>query len=262
MKKLHVLVMAFCMVVVDAAEMRAADLSVDSEAELKAVSAFVWRGRTINDEPCFQPSITAKTGNFTASLWASWNLTTLSNAWQNGRLDATFYYDYSYKHNILRPGFAAYIYHDDPAGKAKDTYEWFLGYTYDTLLLPTLIVYYDFSKMDGIFASAAVSHSFTVIPDKMAVDLKLQLDCADRYYNNSLFSYPAADGTADIVPDKGSFVDLSAKVSVPIKVGKNCTLTPEIRFVTLVDQTIRDIVDQAGEDVDILVYGLAFSATF
>jgi len=262
MRKIHIPVMVICMAVASLTELRAADVSVDIEAELKAVSAFVWRGRTINDEPCFQPSVTAGIGDFTAMLSGSWNLTSVSNAWQDGRVDATFYYDLRFKNHIIRPGFAAYIYHDDPAGKAKDTYECFVQYTYDTLLLPTLIVYYDFSKMDGFFATAAISHSFTVIPDKMAIDLKLQLDGADEYYNGALFNYPAADGTGNISADTTGFVDVSAKISVPIKLGKNCTLTPELRYVTLLDATIKDVARKGGEDTELLVYGLAFSMTF
>jgi hypothetical protein len=261
MKRISIIALAFGLTVMGLLEARAAEMEVNMEAELKAVSAFVWRGRTLNEDPCFQPSFTIGTGNFSANLWGSWNLTSLSNSWQSSRVDAMFDYKFIMGRHLIRPGFTAYIYHDDPAGKAKDTYECFVDYTYDAFLLPSMTVYYDFSKIDGFFATMSVKHSFTLIEDRIALDLKLQLEGADKNFNNALFKY-ADTGDEQILPEKSSLVDVTAVAALPIKVWKTGVLTPALKYVMLLDSTTKDIVDAAGQDANILVYSLAYSMTF
>lgn len=251
-----------CLATMGLSGAHAAEMDVNMEAELKAVSAFVWRGRTLNDDPCFQPSFTIGSGNFSANVWGSWNMTSISNAWQSSRVDASFDYKYLFGHHLIRPGFTAFIYHDDPAGKAKDTYECFVNYVYDSYLLPSMTVYYDFSKIDGFFVTMSVAHSYTLVKDRMALDLKLQLDGADKNFNNALFKYPELEGTDTPLPDKSSLVDMTATISMPVNVGKSSLLTPSLKYVTLLDSTTKNIVDAAGQDTSIFVYSLAYSMTF
>jgi hypothetical protein len=262
MKISGVLAVAVCLATMDLAEIHAAKMDVNMDAELKATSAFIWRGRTLNDEPCFQPSFTVGTGNFSANIWGSWNLTSISNSWQSSRVDATLDYKYICGRHIIRPGFTAFIYHDDPAGKAKDTYECFVNYTYDTLLLPSVTLYYDFSKIDGFFLTMSVAHSYTLIKDKMALDLKLQIDGADENFSNALFKYPDTETRPEFLQENMSFVDMTAMLSLPVTIGKNGILTPAIKYVTLLDSNSSDIVEAAGQDASIFVYSLAYSMTF
>jgi len=261
MRSTGILAIVFGFIFTGLAEIRAAEMDVNMEAELKAVSAFVWRGRTLNEDPCFQPSFTANTGNFSANIWGSWNLTSISNSWQSSRVDAMVDYSFITGRHIIRPGFTAFIYHDDPGGKAKDTYECFVNYTYDVFLLPSVTVHYDISKIDGFFVDMSVAHSFPLVKDRMALDLKLQLEGADKNFNNALFKYPEM-GSEQPLPDKTSLVDMTAIASLPVKVGKTGTFTPALKYVMLLDSTTKDIVDAAGQDTNILVYSLAYSMTF
>jgi hypothetical protein len=256
------LIAASVLSVVLAAGSYATEVAMDIDTELKAVSEFVWRGRILNDEPCFQPSITIGSSGFSASIWGSWNLTSVSNTWQNSRVDASFDYTFVLGKNIIRPGFVAYIYKDDPGHLAKDTYECFASYTYDVLLLPTLVVYYDFSRIDGFFATFSVAHSFELMKDRMAFDVKLTLDGADKAFNNNLFYFPAMDDDELSSPDKTSLVDLGVAVSAPITVGKNFTITPAAKFITLLDSDTKDLVDRAGQDTSLFVYSLAINYIF
>ena len=262
MKRKSILVISFCLAAMGFVEARAAEMNVNMEAELKAISAFVWRGRILNDEFCIQPSFTANSGNFSVNIWGSWDLTSMTNAWQSSRVDATFDYKFLMGNHLIRPGFTAFIYHDDPAGLAKDTFECFVNYTYDTFLLPSVTLYYDFSQIEGFFMSASLAHSFTLQKDKIALDLKLQLDAADKHYNNALFNYPTSDPDQKVSPDESSLVDLNASIALPLNVGKNGVLTPALKYTILLDSTIKDIVRANGQDADILVYSLAYSMSF
>lgn len=255
--------MVFCLAMACELSAPAAQMDVAIDAEAKIVSSFVWRGRTLNNDPCFQPSFSAGMGNFSANIWGSWNLTSEDNAWQSSRVDATFDYTFTYASHIIRPGFTAFIYHDDPAGRAKDTYECFVNYTYDVFLLPSIVLYYDFSKIDGYFVTASIAHSYPIVKDRVALDLKLQLDAADRNFNNALFSYPASRaGDPDKVPDKGGLVDTALSASLPVTLGKNSVLTPAIRVIILLDSTIWDLANGVNEDTTAYVYSLAFNMWF
>jgi len=263
MKRYGILTAIFCFLFNSLSVVRAAEMDVGIEAELKAVSAFVWRGRTLNEDPCFQPSFNFSSGNFSANAWGSWNLTDVSNSWQSSRVDLSLYYTFIKGKHIIRPGFTAFIYHDDPDGKADDTYECFVGYTYDSFLLPSVALYYDFSGLDGFFMTASIAHSFILVKDKMALDMKLQLEGADKEYSNNLFTYPDAETPEDLLQDSLSLIDATATISLPISVGKNGALTPALKYVMILDSVTQDVVDQIGDqDENIFVYSIAFSMSF
>jgi hypothetical protein len=262
--KINSVLVMLCFAMAGLTEAFAVEMNVGVDAELKAVSAFVWRGKTLNEDACFQPSFTAVSGNFSANVWGSWDLTQVSNSWQSSRVDLTIDYSQTMGKHIIRPGFTAFLYHDDPEGKAKDTYECFIGYTYDTFLLPTATLYYDFGEIDGFFLTMSIAHSYTLIKDKMALDMKLQLDGGDEFYVNELFRYPDRDEPteAKFSQDSMSFVDATATVSLPITMGKNGALTPALKYVMILDAKIIDNVKEAGQDANTFVYSLAYSMTF
>lgn len=262
MKRNSILAIVLCFLSAGLIDARSAELNVDMEAALKASSAFVWRGRTLNEDPCLQPYFSISSGGFSASVWGSWNLTDVENSWQSSRLDLSVDYTHRIGKNIIQPGFTAYVYHHDPDGNAEDTYECFLSYTYDTFLLPSAALYYDFNRMDGFFMTMSIAHSYTLVEKKVALDLKLQLEGADKNYSNGLFTFPGIESTPELQQEGASLVDATMTVSLPITVGKNGTLTPALKYVQILDSVTSDAVENAGQDAAILVYSLAYSMTF
>ncbi len=251
-----------CLLAVGLIEARAEKTDLNMEAELKATSAFVWRGRTLNDEACLQPFFGINYGDLSANVWGSWNLTDVENEWLSSRLDFSIYYTIRKNRNILRPGASAYVYHHDPGGDGDNIYECFLSYTYDTLLLPSAAVYYGFGGLDGLFATFSIAHSFTLVADKMALDLKLQLEGADKDYSNDLFKFPEYEQTAEYQQTGASIVDATLTASLPISVGKSGVLTPALKYIQILDSVTSDAVKNADQDAGILVYSLAYSMTF
>ncbi len=251
-----------CFVTAGLIEARAADLSVDMDAEIKAASAFVWRGRTLNEDPCLQPYFSIGSGGFSANVWGSWNLTDVSNEWQSSRLDLSVDYTRRFGKHIIRPGFTAYFYHHDPDGNAEDTYECFVSYTYDTLLLPSATLCYDFNGLEGVFIAMSIAHSYALVENKMALDLKLQLEGADKEYSNGLFTFPGIESNPEFQQEGMSIIDATLTASMPISVGKNGALTPALKYVQILDSVTTDAVENAGQDAGILVYSLAYSMTF
>ncbi|MDD4869153.1 MAG: hypothetical protein PHR77_01235 [Kiritimatiellae bacterium] len=263
MRKFGIIIATICLTFMGLVDdINAEETAFDMDAELKAVSAFVWRGRTLNEDPCIQPSFTVGYGGFSANVWGSWNVTSVSNSWQSSRIDISVDYRYVLGNHIIRPGFTAFMYHVDPQGKADDTYECFVNYTYDTFLLPSVTLYYDLSEIDGLFLTMSVAHSFTLIKDKMAMDLKLQVDGADKKFSNSLFKYPDVETRPEFLQESPSFVDMTAMISLPVTIGKNGILTPALKYIMLLDAITKDVVDANGQDANIFVYSLAYSMTF
>lgn len=262
MKRNSILTIILCFLSTGLMEARSAEMEVSIDAELKAASAFVWRGRTLNEDPCIQPYVSVSSGGFSASIWGSWNLTDISNSWQSSRMDLSVDYTHKIGKNIIRPGFTAYVYHHDPDGKAEDTYECFISYTYDTFLLPSAALYYDFNGLEGMFMTVSIAHSYTLVENKMALDLKLQLEGADKKYSNSLFTFPDIEPEPEFLQEGASLVDATLTASLPVLIGKNGTLTPALRYVQILDSVTSDAVKNAGQDAGILVYSLAYSMTF
>jgi hypothetical protein len=137
-----------------------------------------------------------------------------------------------------------------------------VSYTLDKLLLPSIAVYYDLSRAKSFFMNMSVAHSFNLLKDKIDLDLKLLMDWADKDFNNVLFNYPDIPVTVLPAVDTAGFVDVTAVISMPITLGKNFTITPALKYVTLINSDIRDAVNIAGQDKDIFVYSLTVGAAF
>lgn len=250
---------------------RAAMINVDTEIDAKITSAYFWRGQIINDEACFQPDVYVRGSNITASLWGTWNLTDTEGASASTRMDGTLEYKFTVADiNIIRPGLIAYVYHDDSFGKAKDTFETYLGYTVDTTLLPSVVVYYDFNQVKGFYGLFQVAHSFDLgrecglDQDVLALDIKASVGGADSKYMKAKFTVPADEArqTAEYVPAKASLVDATATVALPISAGNRVTITPAAAYMTLLDGDTRTALKNAGRDTSIFVYSLSIGVAF
>lgn len=250
---------------------KAVQLDVDAEVDAKVTSAYVWRGQIINDEACFQPDIVIRGSNAMFMLWGTWNLTDAPGASTQTRMDATLDYRVNLGDSLLvRPGLIAYVYHDDLAGKAKDTFEVFVKSMLDVPLLPSVEVYYDFSQIEGFYGVFQVMQSFDVgtflglDQDTVALDIRATVSGADEAYLKARFTVPADTdaGTDEFVPAKEGLVDATATVSLPTTVRENVVITPAAKYMRLLDSDIREALEKAGRDTDHFVYSITLGVSF
>ncbi|MBA4386646.1 MAG: hypothetical protein C0404_01625 [Verrucomicrobia bacterium] len=249
----------------------AINMDMDVEVDARFTSANVWRGQILNDEACFQPELYFRGSNLAFSLWGTWNLTDAPGGSTQTRMDAALEYSYVLgERNIFKPGLIGYIYHDDQAGKAKDTFEVYLKYTLDTIMLPSVEAYYDFSQVEGFYGVFQLLHSFDVgsafemDQGMVGLDFKAAVGAADKAYLAAKFRVPANTElkTEEFVPDEAGLVAFTAEVSLPSAVGDRIVVKPAVKYMTLLNDEIKDALKNVGKDTDEIVYSLTIGVTF
>jgi len=228
-----------------------------------AVSAYTWRGRVLNDELSLQPGVSAEWSDARLNLWGTWDLTGAPGSASRERLDATLSYVFRCDAAYAELGVTGYLYlPDDPTAPA-DTAEAFVVYALDTVLLPSIMISYDFLGIDGVYIEASLGQSFE-FSDRVALDCRLQLGWAEENYAVSQFSLPAdvSREFAGYVPDDGLLVELKIEALLPIRVSDRIELQPGIAWMTSLDPDLRDALDAAKEETEAVVLSFAVSSVF
>ena len=164
----------------------AEDIKTSGYASADIMSNYVWRGQKLSNSWVIQPSVGITYGRFGANLWSNFDTDRKeatsgdSGHGEGTETDLTLSYNFS----LDKFSFAAgYIYYALEA--ANDTQEVYLSATYDTLLKPTLALYYDFDEGNGAFLVASIGHSFEV-----AKDTNLNLGASVSYnINNKVMGF-------------------------------------------------------------------------
>ncbi|WP_224982407.1 hypothetical protein [Geomonas agri] len=109
---------------------------------------------------------------------------------------------------------------------AEDTAEFYLRATYNTLLSPTLGIYWDFleARNDGLFYTASVTQPVPLVQDKLTLNLGALVS-----YNqhNPSAAYTDTDSRSGIYSDWHNY-EVSA--TVDYKLFDNVTITPSYTF--------------------------------
>jgi len=237
----------------------AATVDVDTEIEGKIVSAHVWRGRVIHDEPSFQPSLTLTANNILFNVWGTWDVIERDDTWERTRMDGTLAYSWISGKQIITSGIVAYVYNDGTRRSTRDTFELFVEASADVFLLPSVTVYYDFESIEGIYGSVAVAHSFEFFENRAGLDLGMFLGGADADYSRATFELEQEENTE--LP-AASLVDFTATVSLPVYLRDNLAVMPGIKLMSLIDPTLRRAVRAAGHEERKLVGSLSLVGTF
>jgi len=252
--------------------------TVESRVDLdvKVATAHLWRGQILNDEAVIQPSVTITAGEWALNLWGTWDIDETTNSSARQRIDASLEYSWMKDNHILTPGMTAYIYHDAGYGQAEnDTVEAFLEYTYlvirpatqqeseKILLIPSLRINYDFGEIDGFYSSLTLQRSFGLVDDQMDLSLRMDIGMADESYAQAKFSYPATGtSTNGFTPDGAGLTDISITAETPIVLNETWSVTPSIKFMTLLDSDIKDAAEAAGEETEETSLAVTLSAQF
>jgi hypothetical protein len=242
----------------------AVTVDLSAQFDIKTISAYAWRGVVIHDKTCLQPSVTLSTGDFSFNVWGTWDLEHQTNSSAHTRMDTTLEYTTQWRNLIISSGVIAYIYHDDSSRYNDDTFEIFTESILDVPLLPSIRLYYDFGEIGGLYSSFAVAHSFHLIKEVVALDLRADIGVADQEYSAARFSFPGdeAEGIEPFEPEETSLVDFTISAALPVALGEHAELAPGVKYMTLLDTDIKTAAEDAGEEVDQISYNLTLTIYF
>ena len=141
-----------------------ADDGIDFEVTADFFSKYIWRGQNLDDDPVFQPGLSASYKGLTAAIWGNLEMTNI-----NGNSGDFSEVDYSLDYSGAIPGIkgigycVGVIYYDFPGTTVKDTTEIYWGLNFDLPLNPSITVYHDVDEAEGSYISLAASHSIEKI---------------------------------------------------------------------------------------------------
>ena len=217
---------------------------------------YIWRGQNVNDDPVFQPSISAGYADLTATIWGSFDLTNY-----NGNSGDFSELDYSLDYTSSLPGFQlvdfsiGVIYYDFPGSTIRDTTELYWGLVFDLPLNPSITVYHDVDEAEGSYVSLGLAHSIENIaelsPDcSVGIQISAGLGWGSGSYNKYYWS-----------TDQSKMQDLRLALSFPMELRDGWTLAPNLNYVTLLSDDIR-AADTYRTESDYFFAGLALSKDF
>ena len=213
-----------------------AEEAPSADASVAFYSKYVWRGYELSDDSLvIQPSLSVSYKGLGANLWANLDTDEFGEGHNWNETDFTLSYDGAYEKLGYGVG---WIYYMLDGEDVDDTQEFYATISYDTILVPSLTLYYDTDDFAGDwYANFSIGHSFA-IAEKYSLDLGMALG----YYDQAGGYSELHDGL------------LSASMSFPV--GEYVTITPELYWsFALTD----DAEDNIGDDS--YVYG-GLSASF
>jgi hypothetical protein len=217
----------------------AEEIKTSGSASVDVMSNYVWRGQKLSNSWVVQPSVAITYGVFGANLWANYDSDSkIDEGNGHGEFNETDL-TLSYTRSMDKWTFGAgYIYY--ALNAANDTQEVYLSASYDTLLKPTLTVYYDFDEGNGAFIVASIGHSIGV-----AKGINLNLGASASYnINNKVMGF---DKGGD---DFSNFYNAELSSSLNIPVWKAITVTPKIAYSFPLSDDAKDAIKNISDDGD------------
>ena len=214
-----------------------------ADASVGIYSKYVWRGFEFSDDSMvIQPSLSVSYMGFGANLWANldtkyWDPTD-SNYDTNVWNETDFTLSYDGASDKLGYG-VGWIYY---SVVGEDTQEFYGTVSYDTILAPSLTIYYDTDLNAGDwYANFSIGHSFAVT-ETASLDLGLAIGYSDNETYNEFH-----DGL------------ISASMSFPV--GKYLSITPELYYSFALSDEAETAIEGGPSGDDSFFYG-GVSASF
>jgi hypothetical protein len=242
MKGLRILSLTVVLtLMVSVGSLYAAETKTAGYASVDVLSNYVWRGQKLSNRWVVQPSVGITYGSFGANLWSNYDSDRAKATGSDTghgeftETDLTLNYSFSVKKfNFV----AGYIYY--ALEGANDTQELYLSAGYDTLLKPTIALYYDFDEGNGAFIVASIGHSFEV-----SKGIALNLGASASYnINNKVMGFDK-DGK-----DFSNFYNAEISSSVSIPVWKAITVTPKVACSFPLSNDAKEAIKKISDDGD------------
>ncbi|NWF97336.1 MAG: hypothetical protein HXY52_00135 [Nitrospirae bacterium] len=239
--------------IVSIGRLQAEEVKTSGSASLDVMSNYVWRGQKLSNSWVIQPSVAIGYGVFGANIWANYDSDSIVDE-GNGHgefteTDITL----SYTRSMDKWTFSAgYIYY--ALNNANDTQEIYLMVSYDTMLKPTLTIYYDFDEGNGAFITASIGHTIEVMKG-----INWNIGVLASYNINNKVMGLDKDGE-----DFSNFYNAEASTSLNIPVWKNITLTPKLAYSLPLSNDAKEAIKTISDDGDknILYGGINLSLSF
>ena len=225
-----------------------AAVGADVTFENYVLSKYVWRGHVYSDDWVYEPAfdIAAKNG-FGAYFWGNVDLTDVNSTaeedvqWKPTEMDLTLYYGLPIEGPVsVELGLAQYTY-PHPSESSGSTREVYVKAEADTLLAPSLTVYYDFDEADGFYLTAGLSHT-QELNEKLSLIGGVSVGYGDASYNDFYFSFAGAgpDCPCAVDANDAAFNDFNATLELAWKATEQLTLSALGQYMTVLDDTLRD----------------------
>ncbi len=207
---------------------------VSGSASAGVFSNYVWRGQKLSNSFVIQPSVGITYGGFGANLWANLD-SDFGGDFKHTETDLTLDYAFSADKFSFDVGYIYYALEG-----ATDTQEIYASASYDTLLEPTLAIYYDFDQGDGAFLVASIGHSFD-LPQGLSLSLG-----ASASYNlkNEVMGYDSGGDKFNNFYNG----ELSASLSIPIT--KAISIEPMVAYSFALSNDAEDAIEAISDDGD------------
>ena len=263
---------------------------VTGEVAASAMTQYIWRGYELSrNSAVIQPSITIGYKGFTANLWGNIDTQPYYAGSQAGKSYAGTWNEtdltlsYTKTLGLFNLG-AGYIYYslkalNQDAPTRADVQEFFGTVGLNTLLNPTLTVYYEVSHYRNMYALFSLTHTFEL---HKRVSLKLFGSASylySTYADATLFAegagyggYPKFDGDANATDEKfRDFHDGVLTISLPIKATERITVTPLVTYIfplsgaagdEMKGQGLKGAAQNKDKDNTFIVGGITVSFAF
>jgi hypothetical protein len=187
----------------------AAEASAD--AYVGVYSKYLWRGFDLSEDDSFvvQPGTDVSINAFTVSFWANIS----ENTGEMNEVDLTL--DYSRDLGELVSFSLGNIFYN--VDDADDTNELYVGVTLNTILEPSLTIYYDYDEFDGnMYTVAAIGHGLD-LADNLSVGVGATASYLyDDELDDSWFHFMEVSANVDYAMNDNLSVGASALLSEPL----------------------------------------------
>ena len=232
------------------------DNKIAFDLSLDYFGKYIWRGQNLSDNSVFQPGFSIGYGNLTAGIWGNMDMTNI-----NGNSGDFSELDYSLDYSGTFPGIekvsysVGVIYYDFPGTATQDTTEVYWGLSVDVPSNPSITVYHDLDEAEGSYVSLGFGHSIEKIaelgPDMpVGMELGASLGWGSASYNSYYW------GTT-----QSKMQDLAFSLAFPVEIA-GWTVSPNLNYVTLVSEAIRNSNTYGPGDGDFFFAGVSVSKSF
>jgi uncharacterized protein (TIGR02001 family) len=218
-----------------AATAQAATIEVEGDVYVGLWDKYLWRGFDLsNGRPTIQGGIDLTSGKWGLSTWHNWQLKS-SPDYNSGELNETdVIITYAIDPSELVSMTIGDIWY---MIEGEDANELFLHTTLNTLLAPTLKIWWDWDKSeeDGLFYSLDISHSFDL--GQWLADSSLNLGALVSYNQHSDGATTGVDG------DYAGWHNYELSASIDYALTDQLTLSPIAIFSTPISTGAKRLID-------------------
>jgi uncharacterized protein (TIGR02001 family) len=218
---------------VSAATVAVAEVKVSGDVYAGPVSKYVWRGFDLSEgRGVVQGGVDVSYKDFTVSYWTNAQMASGPDLRAGDVTETDITLNYAYKPIEMLSLNMGNIYYN--LNGLANTNELYLKATLNTLLSPTLAVYYDWDKAreTGLFYTLSVGHSL-----ELAKNLGLNLGALASYNNKSDFS----------TGNYNNWHNYELSASVDYSINENIKISPNYLYSNAFNSTARNqgITDQS-----------------